>query len=199
MPRLTRIMHRSAGAGWGLAATLAVGLILPTWTVVHAQDRPPLPNEPVATEGTMKQFYKGLNVVVVKTMDGVEHVYHFTKDLIVHGGKKPGVDALEDLQEGTTVVIHYSTSGAKASAEEIDLLGGEGMKITEGVVADIDRRKQEITIKFANGKTETLQMTSRAAAESAGVDGSTGKQTRIVVYYSDETGRKVAHYFKKAN
>jgi hypothetical protein len=199
MPRLTRSVHSSAGAGWGLAATLAVGMILPTWTIVYAQNRPPLPNEPVATEGTIKQFYKGLNVVVVKTMDGVEHVYHFTKDLIVHGGKKPGVDALEELQEGTTVVIHYSTSGAKASAEEIDLLGDEGMKIGEGVVTDIDRRKQEITIKFANGKTETLQMTSRAAAESEAVDGSSGKQTRIVVYYSDETGRKVAHYFKRAD
>ena len=196
MPRLTRIVHRSAGAGWGLAATLAVGLILPPWTVVHAQNRPPLPNEPVATEGTMKQFYKGLNVVVVKTMDGVEHVYHFTKDLIVHGGKKPGVDALEDLQEGTTVVIH---SGAKASAEEIDLLGDEGMKITEGMVTDIDRRKREITIKFANGQTETLQMTSRAAAESEAVDGLSAKQTKVVVYYADETGRKVAHYFKRAD
>jgi hypothetical protein len=35
----------------------------------------------------MKQFYKAANVVIVTTMAGVEHVYHFTKDLIVHGGK----------------------------------------------------------------------------------------------------------------
>ena len=61
---------------------------------------------------------------------------------------------------------------------------------------EIDRRKKEITITFANGETDTLQMTSRAAAESeAAALG--GKATKIVVYYSDESGQKVAHYFKR--
>ena len=199
MPRLTRRVHRSAGAGWGLAATLAVGLILPTSTVLHAQNRPPLPNEPVATEGTMKQFYSGLNYVVVKTMDGVEHVYNFTKDLVVHGGRKPGVDALEGLREGTNVAVHFSLSGANASALEIDVLGDEGLSFTEGVVTRIDPGRKEITIRFANGRTETFQMTTRAAAESEGLlEESGATATRIVIYYGDESGHKVAHYFKKA-
>ena len=100
---------------------------------------------------------------------------------------------------GTAVVIHYSQSGETASAQEIDVLGEEGLKITEGVVADIDRRNQKITIKFANGQTETLQMTSRAAAESEKtIDPSSGNAVRIVVYYSDQSGRKVAHHFKQA-
>jgi hypothetical protein len=179
---------------------VAVGLVLLTGTDGYAQKRPPLPNEPVATEGTIKQFYRGLNVVVVKTIDGVEHVYNFTKDLIVHGGKKPGVEALEGLREGTTVVVHYSTSGAKASAQEIDVLGDEGLRMTEGVIKDIDRRKKEITIKFVTGETETFQMTSRAAAESESIfDEAGGRPTKIVVYYSDETGHKVAHYFKRVS
>ena len=148
-------------------------------------------------EGTMKQFYRAANVVVVTTMDGMEHVYHFTKDLLVHGGKKPGVDALDGLRAGTTVVIHQRVSGTQASVEEIDVLGDEGLKSTEGMVTNIDRRKNEITIRYNNGQTETLQMTSRAAAETdAGIDES-GEEARIVVYYSDEAGRKVAHYFKK--
>jgi len=144
----------------------------------------------------MKQFYRGANVVIVTTMDGVEHVYQFTKNLIVHGGKKPGVDALEGLRDGTTVVIHYTASGADTAAEEIDVLGEEGLTITEGVVTDIDRGKKEITIKYANGKTETLQMTKRAAAES-GADEESSEGAHIVVYYADESGRKVAHYFRK--
>jgi len=148
----------------------------------------------------MKQFYKAANVVIVTTMDGVEHVYHFTKDLIIHGGKAPGVDALEGLREGTTVVIHEGKGGSQASAEEIDVLGDGGLKIAEGIVTNIDRRKKEITIRYNNGKTETLQMTTRAAAESsADVDEAKGEATRIVVYYSDEAGHKIAHYFRKSS
>jgi hypothetical protein len=150
-------------------------------------------------EGAVQQFYRGLNVVVVTTRDGVQHVYNLTKDLVVHGGKKPGIEALEGLREGTTVAVHYSTADGTALAEEIDVLNGEGLRITEGVVSEIDRGKKTITIKFANGQTETLQMTSRAAVESQGIVDEPGKTPgRIVVYYADEGGRKVAHYFKKA-
>jgi hypothetical protein len=184
------------GSGWILACALGVVLNLPP---LQAQDRPPL-KEPIALEGTMKQFYKAANVLVVTTIDGVEHVYHFTKDLIVHGGKKPGVDALEGLREGTTVVIHQGTGGPQATADELDVLGDEGLKITEGVVTDIDRRKKEITIRYNSGRTETLQMTSMAAAESeAALNVKSGEAIRIVVYYSDEAGRKTAHYFKKSS
>ena len=96
------------------------------------------------------------------------------------------------------MVIHYTVSGSQAAAEEIDLPGDEGLLITRGTVTDIDRRKKEITITFGNGTTETLHMTTRAAAESeAGLQGE--EPTRIIVYYSDESGRKVAHYFKKGS
>jgi hypothetical protein len=192
MPPLIRDVRRSGDAGWGWwVAALAVGVVL-VGTSVHAQNRPPRPNEPIAMEAAMAKLYRGLNVVVVKTMDGVEHVYNFTKDLIVHGGKKPGVDALAGLREGTTVVVHYSTTGAKALAEEID--------VTEGMVTDIDRGKREITIRFAGGQTETLQMTTRAAAESQRIlDDSDRSPAGIIVYYADEAGRKVAHYFKRAS
>jgi hypothetical protein len=191
-PSKLTALCRVAGPGWTVLLMLGVALTVPV--LAHAQSRPPL-QEPIALEGTMKEFYRGLNIVIVTTMDGVEHIYHFTKDLIVHGGKKPGVDALEDLREGTTVVIHYRMNGARAAADEIDVLGEEGLKITEGVVTDIDRRRQKITITFANGKTETLQMTSRVAAESQATI-EEGEATKIIVYYVDGAGGKVAHYFK---
>ena len=196
MPRLTRNVYRSAGAGWGRAAALTLIVGLSPCTTADAQNRPPLPNEPVATEGTVKQFYRGLNYIVVKTMDGVEHVYNFTKDLVVHGGKKPGGDALEGLREGTSIAVHYSSSGGNASAQEIDVLGDEGLSFTEGVIAKIDRGKKEITIKFTNGRTETFEMTTRAAAESERLE-SGARATPIIIYYADESGHKVAHYFKK--
>jgi hypothetical protein len=191
--------HLTVGAGLGRALGLGLGAVLILSTPAHPQGRPPL-QEPIALEGSMKQFYRAANVVVVTTMDGIEHVYHFTKDLIVHGGKKPGVDALEGLREGTTVVIHESTGVSQASADEIDIVGDEGLKSTEGMVTSIDHRKGEITIRYNDGKKETLQMTSRAAAESnAGIGGTGEEAYTIVVYYSDEAGRKIAHYFKKAS
>jgi hypothetical protein len=199
MQPLKRITRHCVAAGVQSIIVLAAGLVLIPSMRAHAQSRPPL-QEPIALEGTMKQFYKAANVVIVTTMDGVEHVYHFTKDLIVHGGKEPGVDALEGLREGTMIVVHRHASGPEASVAEIDVVGEEGLKITEGVVTDINRRKQEITIEYANGTKETLKMTARAAAENdSQLEESDSTVTRIVVYYSDEAGRKVAHYVKKGS
>ena len=85
-----------------------------------------------------------------------------------------------------------------ASAQEIDRVGDNGLKTTEGVVARVDRTRKQITIRYANGKSETLQLTQRAAAEAEqDSDEGSGGATKVVVYYSDDAGRKVAHYFKK--
>jgi hypothetical protein len=198
MPRSARDANHRAAAGLGSTVVFAAALALILTTPVHAQNRPPL-LEPTALEVTMKQFYKAANVVIVTTKDGVEHAYRFTKDLIVHGGKKPGVDALEGLREGTTVVIHRTAIESERTVQEIDVIGGEGLQVAEGVVTHIDRRKQEITIGYADGRTEAMQMTNRAIAESeAGIERA-GNETRIVVYYLDEAGHKVVHYFRKAS
>jgi len=62
----------------------------------------------------------------------------------------------------------------------------------------LNRRRREITLKYGDGSTETLRLTDRAAKE-VGADISAADATRVTVYYSDETGRKVAHYFRKAS
>src|SRR5262245_56826540 len=179
--------------------TFVVGLVLGSAMPLAAQSPPPVQGT-IALEGRMKEFYRAANVIVVTTMDGVEHMYHFAKNLVVHGGKGSGVDALEGLREGSTVVVHYTVSGDEEFAQEIDWFGAEGLKITEGKVVHIDRHQKEITIRFDNGRTETLRMTDRAASESAtGVDNTRSDGTKVVVYYSDEAGRKVAHHFRKAS
>jgi hypothetical protein len=155
----------------------------------------PVGHGTIALEGTMKTFYKGVNVIVVSTMDGVEHTYHFAKDLVVHGGGK-GPEGLQGLKEGTTVVLHYSGTGADALAQEIDVVGdNQGLKITEGRVMHIDRGRKEITIQFPNGKSDTFRLTDRAAAEGKG-DEAGGK---VIIYYADEGGQRVAHYFRAAS
>jgi hypothetical protein len=190
-------MTKSNKFGYAGALTLvttAIGCALLAVSA-HAQDGPPL-KEPIALEGSLKAFYRGANIVIVTTMDGVEHVYHFTKNLIVHGGKTPGVDALADLSEGTPVVIHRRVDEAQALTDEIDVvLGDRGLKITEGRVIRIDRRKKEIAVRYANGTMETFQLTVRAAAEGAATANESGED--LVIYYADEEGHKVAHYVAK--
>jgi hypothetical protein len=145
----------------------------------------------IATEATIKDEKKAGNKIVVATEDGAEHVYDAAKDLVVHPGKNP----LADLKPGTTVVIHYTPDN---TVHEIDRVGENGLSVTEGIVSNINRGKKEITIRFDNGKTETLQLTDRAAVDAGRAlrsipDGT----TRVVIYYSDDAKGKIAHYFKQ--
>jgi hypothetical protein len=142
----------------------------------------------VATEATIKSEHKAANKIVVETQDGVEHIYDAAKGLVVHGGS----DSLSDLKPGTTVVIHTADN----AVQEIDRLDADGLSTTEGVATKIDRAKKEITIRYDNGKIETLKLTARAAAD---VGRNIGPDTRIVVYYSKEAGGRVTHYFKKVD
>ena len=176
---------------WMVMALLGAGVPAP----LAAQSPPPIQGT-MALEGTMTKFYRGVNALVVTTIDGAEHVYHFAKGLVVHGAKASGPDAFEGLEPGVKVVVHYRIDGAEESVEEIDRIADEGLKVTEGAVVRLDRRRQEIVLKFADGRTETLRLTDRVASETD--DGIDTGAARVTVYYSDESGRKVAHYVKKA-
>jgi hypothetical protein len=176
---------------------MMVGLVCAlAWAPLLAQSPPPIRGT-MALEGTMTKFYRGVNTLVVTTVDGVQHVYHFAKGLVVHGGAGSGVDALEGLRPGAMVVVHYRIEGAEESVEEVDRVADEGLKVTEGMVVRLDRRHKKMTLKFGDGTTETLRLTDRAAADAG--DDVAAVATRVTVYYADESGHKVAHYFKKAS
>ena len=138
------------------------------------------------------------NTVIVKTVDGVEHRVSVTKRTLVHGGTSTG--PLHGLQEGSPVVVHFPAQGANVSALEIDDLGQDGLKVTEGIVTRVDRARKRITITFANGSTETIRLTDHAALD-AGTDiaEATNDGNKVTVYYSVEGGRKLAHFFKRAS
>jgi hypothetical protein len=134
-----------------VARTIAVLLAVGLSTAVSAQSSPPVQGT-VALEGTMNKFYRASNVVIVATVDGIEHAYRFAKDLVVHGGKGAGVDALEGLREGSTVVVHLTPHGAEQAADEIDVIGDEGLRVTEAVVTRLDRRHHEMTVRYSDGR-----------------------------------------------
>jgi hypothetical protein len=153
----------------------------------------------IALEGTVVQEQVAANTVIVNTVDGVKHLFHFTKDLFVHGGKGSGVDALQGLRDGTTVAVHYTVVGGDAALLELDQISDDGLSVTEGTVIRIDRGRLQITIRFDNGKAEVFQLTERAASGAGNeIDHAPDGTARVTVYYTDEDGRRVAHFFKKA-
>jgi hypothetical protein len=187
-------MRKVSGRVVTRALALLGGMVVAASIVVTAQTPPPIHGVTgtIATEGTIKDVHEAGNTVIVGTLDGAEHVFHYTKGLLVHGGK--GDEVLRGLKAGTSVVVHYTVDSAGESAQEIDRLGDEGLKSSEGVVTRVDRGRKQIAVKFGNGQTETFKLTDRAAAD---VGKDVGRAAGVVVYYSDEGGQKVAHFFRK--
>ena len=154
-----------------------------------------------AVEGTVSKVDGATKTIVVKTADGSEQTLHFVKRTAVHGGKETAAgskDAFHGLKEGSAVIVHYTSKGSEKTAEEVDDVGKEGLRVTEGTVSRVDRGAKTIAVKTANGAEETYRLSDRAAKD-AGKDIAQGaeKSERVTVYYTEEAGHKVAHFFKK--
>ena len=154
-----------------------------------------------AVEGTVKKVDAGTKTVVVKTADGTEHTFHFVGRTTVHGTEaaaKGSKDAFHGLKEGSEVAVHYTAKGGRETAEEVDQIGKDGLKLTEGTVSHIDRGAKTIAVKTADGTEETFRLADRAVKDT-GKDIGEGaeKSGKVTVYYTEEGGHKVAHFFKK--
>jgi hypothetical protein len=185
--------------GW---VATAAGVALMVASPVLAQTGPPIygVTGTLALEGTIDQEQAAAHTVVVKAIDGTRHVFHAAKTLVVHGAPKGGADALRDLRAGTTVVVHYTGTGADAAVKELDLIGDRGLQTTEGMVEKIDRRRRQITIRFDDRTTETFRLTERAAQDvGREIDDATVDAGKVVVYFADQQGQKVAHFFRRVS
>lgn len=153
-----------------------------------------------AVEGTVKKVDNGTKTVVVATADGTEHTVHFVKKTSVHGWDATDAgakDGMHGVKEGSQVVVHYSVKGTEKTAQEMDRIGDGGLKVAEGTVSKIDRGGKTLAVKTADGAEATYKITDHAA-EDAGKD--TGKAvekaSKVTVYYTEEGGKKVVHFFK---
>lgn len=167
-----------------------------------AQQPPPIHGVTgtIATEGTIQQTYDGTNKILVKAADGVEHLFRLGRRSTVHGGDAAADEALGALKKGTRVVVHYTGEGENLTAEEIDRLDDEGLKQMEGTVAAVNRRDRTIVIRLADGTRQTLRLSERAAADvGKDVDAARDSTAKVIVYYRDEAGKPVAHYFKRVS
>ena len=66
------------------------------------------------------------------------------------------------------------------------------------MVKGIDRGARTITLKTAAGAEEAYHLANRAARDTARTIGKGAEQSgKVTIYYSEETGHKVAHFFKR--
>jgi hypothetical protein len=153
-----------------------------------------------AVSGSVKKVDAATKTVVVKTADGTEHTFHFVERTSVHGAEASAAgtkDAFHGVKEGSEVVVHYTKKGTEETAEEVDHVGKDGLKVSEGTVSKIDRGGKTLVVKAADGTEETFRLTDHAAKD-AGKDIAKGaeKSAKVTVYYTERGGHKVAHFFK---
>lgn len=140
--------------------------------------------------------------MVVRAEDGTEHMFRFTARSTVHGVRDAGDaagDGFHGLKEGTQVAVHYTEKGSERTVEAVDHIGKDGLKTSTYTVHKIDRARRTMAVETEKGARETLHLTA-AAARDAGEDLEKGsdKVGKVTVYYSEEGGKKIVYFFKKA-
>jgi len=162
-----RVMYRLGGVS---LLTLLFALPLSS-RLASAQAAPPIGGftGTYVPDATVKGEYEGAHGIA----EGVGHVVGYARKLFGIKGGAP--DPLDGFTEGRKVVLR------------------EGTASTEGVVIDVNRSRQQITIRVEGGTTETLKVGERGAASAAG-----GAPT-VIVSYKDAAGATVTRDFKKVS
>lgn len=187
-------MLRLTATRYSLAAFLTLGTLFAFDGLLKAVEAV------TALEGRVEKVDRAAKTALIKAVDGTEHTIHLVSRTVVHGaqGTRRGAEAAaRDLREGSDVVVHYSKTGAEETAEEIDHVGKDGLKASEGTITAFDRAAKTMTIKTADGAEETYRLGAHAAQDAGkDTDDAAKKTSHATVYYSQEAGHKVAHFFK---
>jgi hypothetical protein len=91
------------------------------------------------------------------------------------------------------VVARSTAKGTEETADEIGKVGKDGMKVTKGTVSKIDKGTKTVVVKSADGTEKTFDYTGHAAED---VGKGTEKGAKVTVYYTEEAGKKIAHFFE---
>ena len=151
-----------------------------------------------AVEGTVKKIDKVAKTITVETADGSAHVFRVAARTAVHGTSAAAKDTFHGLKEGSHVAVHYTVKNAEETPKEIDDLSSGTLKAAEGTVSAIDRESKTISLETANGTKEIFHMTATAAVDSGkDIGKAEEKSAKVTVYYTEEAGRKIGHFFKK--
>ncbi len=178
-----------------LLKIMFLGLTMQFLPVIAAQ------NGGEIAEGRIHKLDHKAKMMVVKTADGTEHTFRLAEHSVVRGGKalvKGTETTFHGLKTGSEVVVHYTEKGTEKTAEEIDHIGKDGLKAAKGTIHAIDWGAKTVAVKTAEGTELIFGLTELSAIETGRQFGKgTEKAAKVTVYYTEEAGRKVGHFFKK--
>jgi len=141
--------------------------------------------------GTIKKVDHSTKTIVVKTADGAEHTVKVAGDDSVKGTK----GGFDGLKEGTEVVARTTGKGADESAMEVGKVSKDGFKATKGTVTKFDKDTKTIVVKTADGTEKTFDLSGKALEDAGKATGKgVEKGTKVTVYYTEESGKKTAHF-----
>jgi hypothetical protein len=154
-----------------------------------------------AVHGTITKLDSGTKTMAVKTKDGTIHTVHFVDKTAVSGADKTAAgakDAFKGLSEGSEVVVHYSEKGGEKTATEVEKVGKGGLSYVDGTVTKVGEGGKTVVVKTADGTEHTFTVAGKDTAEAAKSVGRAADKTgKTTVYYTEEGGKKVAHFFEK--
>ena len=150
-----------------------------------------------AIHGTVSKLDATAKTIAVKTKDGAETTVRWVAKTIVRGADAGAKDTFKGIKEGSEVVAHYTDEGRGQDRGGGRQVGKDGMKETDGTVTAIDRGSKTIAVKTADGTVKTFKLGDQAAVDAGkGVEKATEKSAHVTVYYTEDAGKKIVHFFE---
>jgi len=108
-------------------------------------------------------------------------------------------EALGGLKKGTRVVVRYAADGANLTAGAIDRQGRESLKEMSGSVVAITLEERTISVRLSDDSIQTLRLSDEAAGDAQVIGRTADTGANVIVYYRNESGQRVAKYFKRVS
>jgi hypothetical protein len=162
--------------------------------VVYAAD-----SDHKSAHGSITKLDSEAKTVVLKTRKD-ELTFRFVDSTKVIGVEKAAAGSKSEfkgLSEGSEVIVHYWEGDGQKNAYEIDKVGKNGVKYMDGTVTKVDKDGKSVVVKAADGTEHTFETVGTDTAEAAKKIGkASSKSAKVTVYYIEDSGKKVAHYFE---
>jgi len=191
-----------------LSSSVALaGLVMAAQLAGASQTQGHMARADHAVAGEVKKVDHAAKTIVIHTADGIDETIKFTERTTVRGvegvTRAAEVGARASL-EGGSAVLRYTGEGVDKIAVSIDHVGKRPLGMARGTVVRVDDAGKVVVVKTAAGAEETFELTKDIVVDSGrGIEvgvvatgGAIKKGAEVTVHYSEEGGKKLAHFVK---